>query len=54
MAGITGLGIVGVSTNIFMSVIHLILTMLMTIDTGEFKVTGCPVTIGTEGVLMGP
>jgi hypothetical protein len=54
MAGITGLAVVGVSTNILMLIIHQIFTMLMTIDTGELNVIGCPVTFGTGDVLMRP
>jgi len=54
MTGITGLAVVGISTNIIMLVIHLSFYMGMTINTGEFKIIGCLVTIGTEGVLMSP
>jgi hypothetical protein len=54
MTGITGLAVVGIPTHILMLVIHLGFYMGMTIDTREFKVIGCPVTIGTKGILMSP
>jgi hypothetical protein len=54
MAGVTDLAVVGVSANIYMLIIHLTFTMRMTIDTGEFKVIGCPMTFGTGDMLMNP
>jgi hypothetical protein len=54
MTGVTGPAVVGIPVNISMLIIHLIFTMLMTIDTGKFNVIGCPVTFGTREMLMFP
>jgi hypothetical protein len=54
VAGIAGLTIINIAAHIFMFIIHLILTVFMAIDAGEFKKISSAVTVGTGKMLMIP
>ena len=54
VAGIASLTIINIATHIFMFIIHLDLTMIMTIDAGEFKKISGAVTVSTGEILMVP
>ena len=54
VTGVASLTIINVATHIFMFIIHLILTVFMAIDAGEFKRISGAVTVGTGKMLMIP